>query len=131
MDMSLAAALATAPLEALELGRDHLVVSPAGAFVLTEPRPGARGDLRARVRDARERLDATGLPAMPVEPLIVHDLEAALDHLLRDDRFGPATIARACRALGLSPAPAFVATIAAAAPIALDHPRVPAAIQHD
>jgi hypothetical protein len=83
-----------------------IVVGPAGVFVA-----GGRGaELRARLRDVRERLDAAGLRALPATALPGRDVAHARALAEGDVRFPDVIVHRAERALDLPPP--FVADLA-------------------
>ena len=86
-----------------------IVVGPAGVFVA-----GGRGaELRARLRDVRERLDAAGLRALPATALPGRDVAYARALAESDVRFPDVIVTRAERALDLPPP--FVADVAPSA----------------
>jgi hypothetical protein len=84
-----------------------VVVGPAGVFVV-----GGRGaELRARLREVRARLDATGLRALPATALAGRDAAYARALAGSDARFPDVIVRRAERALDLPPP--FIADVAA------------------
>jgi hypothetical protein len=92
-----------------------IVIGPAGVFVV-----GGRGaELRARLRDVRDRLDAAGLAALPATALPGRDAAYARELAESDVRFPDVIVLRAERALDVPPP--FVADIAP-----VSEPAVPA-----
>jgi hypothetical protein len=76
-----------------------VVIGPAGVFVV-----GGRGaDLRARLRDVRDRLDAAGLRALPATAVPNRDAVYARALADADVRFPDVIIRRAERALDVPP----------------------------
>jgi hypothetical protein len=73
---------------------------------------GRGGELRARLRDVRERLDAAGLQALSATALPGRDVAYARALAEADARFPDVIVWRAERALDLPPP--FVATVAPA-----------------